>query len=407
MVRPSKKFAVPGYCKHPTGQAYVRLNGQFKYLGKHGTPESKAEYARLIAEYAKPEARQFYDKNERADAISVNELCARYLLHAESYYGEDQLHIVHAVIRPLRTLYKELPAAEFGTKQLKAVRQHLIQQGDLRQKKSGEPVWKPLSRSYINRLVRYVRTVFKWGVSESLIDVAVWQTLLTVDAIKKGREKQVKETEKKKSIPSAAIAKTLEHLSATVSTMVKCQLLAACRPDEITIVRPCDIQATDNPNVWLYQPYQHKNSWRDDDDKPIYFGPAAMELLKPYIQECESEEDYLFSPQRVMKQWNESRRGQGTFVKRNYTPKENPIGTAKREHYTDDTYCRAVKRACAKAGVPVWTPNRLRHTRASELRDLFGLEAASFVLRHSDIETTQIYTERADKKHREVIAKVG
>jgi len=34
-----------------TGRAYVRLNGRMLYLGRWGTPTSRAEYDRLIAEW--------------------------------------------------------------------------------------------------------------------------------------------------------------------------------------------------------------------------------------------------------------------------------------------------------------------------------------------------------------------
>ena len=42
----------PSYREHkPSGQAVVTLGGRDVYLGKHGTPESRAEYDRVIAEW--------------------------------------------------------------------------------------------------------------------------------------------------------------------------------------------------------------------------------------------------------------------------------------------------------------------------------------------------------------------
>ena len=55
----------------------------------------------------------------------------------------------------------------------------------------------------------------------------------------------------------------------------------------------------------------------------------------------------------------------------------------------------AIWRACDKAGIPRWSPNRLRHTKATELRKQFGLDAAGAVLGHTKLETTQIYAERS------------
>jgi len=52
---PRQKNAVPAYQHHkPSGQAYVRVtvNGTRRviYLGRHDTPESRAEYRRITAE---------------------------------------------------------------------------------------------------------------------------------------------------------------------------------------------------------------------------------------------------------------------------------------------------------------------------------------------------------------------
>jgi hypothetical protein len=42
----------PSLCLHKaSGQAVVRLDGKDHYLGKYGSPESEAEYNRLIGEW--------------------------------------------------------------------------------------------------------------------------------------------------------------------------------------------------------------------------------------------------------------------------------------------------------------------------------------------------------------------
>ena len=42
---------VPSYRSHSSGQARVTLNGKDHLLGTYGSPESKAAYGRLIAEF--------------------------------------------------------------------------------------------------------------------------------------------------------------------------------------------------------------------------------------------------------------------------------------------------------------------------------------------------------------------
>ena len=65
-----------------------------------------------------------------------------------------------------------------------------------------------------------------------------------------------------------------------------------------------------------------------------------------------------------------------------------------RERYTKDSYGRAIRRACEAAEIPRWTPNQLRHSRATAIREQFGIEAAMVVLGHSDAGTTEIYAAR-------------
>jgi integrase len=84
-------------------------------------------------------------------------------------------------------------------------------------------------------------------------------------------------------------------------------------------------------------------------------------------------------------------------------PRARPWG----ECYTDISYRRAVHRACKKAKVPQWSPNRLRHTRASEIRQRYGLEAAQVVLGHTKADVTQVYAERDRRLGEQVALQIG
>ena len=67
----------------------------------------------------------------------------------------------------------------------------------------------------------------------------------------------------------------------------------------------------------------------------------------------------------------------------------------------------AIQRACRRAGVPVWTPHQLRHTRATVIRQEFDIEAAQIILGHSKPDTTLIYAERDLAKARRIMAAIG
>jgi hypothetical protein len=55
----------------------------------------------------------------------------------------------------------------------------------------------------------------------------------------------------------------------------------------------------------------------------------------------------------------------------------------------------------------VWSPNRLRHSRLTEIRQRFGLEASRVCGGHSEVGTTQIYAEQDRELARRVMAEVG
>src|SRR5262249_8369963 len=122
----------------------------------------------------------------------------------------------------------------------------------------------------------------------------------------------------------------------------------------------------------------------------------SQEILRRYLKT--DLNSFLFSPAESERQRRESLRIARVTP---LTPSQRARDEARRRHpvalgncYTVQAYRTAIQRACAAAGVPTWSPNQLRHAKATELRRLAGLDAAAAVLGHTKIETTQIYAER-------------
>lgn len=109
---------LPKYRKHrASGQAVVTLSGRGHYLGPHGTKASRELYDRLIAEWLQQHRQPSPDS---ADAITVVELCDRYLRFARGYYQKDGRCTkatpgVKACIKYLRDWYGREPASNFGS----------------------------------------------------------------------------------------------------------------------------------------------------------------------------------------------------------------------------------------------------------------------------------------------------
>jgi hypothetical protein len=140
----------PSYCLHKaTGQAYVTLNGKEHYLGLWGSRESKDAYDSLIAQWlaggrslpqpratpaeVKPESR--IDPAPAPAGPSVKAIILAYLEHAERHYRgpdgkpTDELKNLVDALRPVRKLFSDSPAVDFGALALRGVREDMIRSG--------------------------------------------------------------------------------------------------------------------------------------------------------------------------------------------------------------------------------------------------------------------------------------
>jgi len=170
-------------------------------------------------------------------------------------------------------------------------------------------------------------------------------------------------------------------------------------------MRPCDLDRSGD--VWTYRPEHHKTE-HHGKQRTIFLGSKAQAVLLPYL--LRGETAYLFSPaEPVAKQRAVRSAARRTPMSCGNRPgrnrKKRPVRTPG-DWYNRDAYRVAIQRACAKAGVARWSPNRLRHSAATEIRHQFGLEAAQVALGPSTADITQVYAERDGELARKVAARL-
>jgi integrase len=391
---PKLANSLPKYRKHrATGQAVVTLNGRDHYLGPIGTKASKREYDRLIGEWL---ANDRHPPTGHQSDLKLTELVARYWKHAKGYYRKDgrltnEISALKCALRPLRELYGEQPVRTFGPLALEAVRGRMIADG-----------W---SRTGINRAISRIKRVFRWGVAKELVPSAVFESLRCVDGLRRDRT-SARETDPVMPVTDCIIDATLPALPAVVSDMVRVQRLTGMRPAEVCIMRPCDIDRSGD--VWAYRPQSHKTQHRGRQ-RIVPLGPKAQGVLLRYL--ARDAEAYFFRPcDSEAKRRAEQNQARKTPLSCGNRPGTNRKRRPKRtagEAYNINSYRRAIQRACDKAGVEKWSPNRLRHTAATAIRREFGLEAAQVILGHSQANVTQVYAERDLAKGVEVARQIG
>jgi integrase len=171
-------------------------------------------------------------------------------------------------------------------------------------------------------------------------------------------------------------------------------------------MRAIDIDRTDL-QCWLYRPSRHKGQ-HQGRDRLIYLGPQAQALLVPFLNFDPVEA--VFSPRRAEEQrraaLRASRKSPLTPSQRARGPKAAPK-RAPGDVYDDGSYRKSIRRVCKRLGLTVWFPHQLRHSVASDVRRLYGLEASQAVLGHSELGTTQIYAEVDRATARKVMTEIG
>jgi integrase len=401
MSRP--KNPIPSYRLHKqSGQAVVTIptsDGGRKdiLLGKYGTPESKSEYERILAQL-RVTPHGAIRSSQSAD-LTVNEILLAFLKHAEQHYrhpdgrptGETENY--RDALRHVKRLYGRSPATEFGPLALKAVREQMVQAD-----------W---ARPVVNKQVNRIRRVFKWAAGEELIPFETYQRLTTVMALSKGRT-PAREPEPVKPVADTVVSATLPHLPPMVRAMVELQRLTGMRPNEVCLLR---LDAIDRSGpVWMFSPVEHKTAYRGKP-RHIAIGPKAQAILQPWLEPVigESKNKYIFNPASGREaRYATMRANRKTKVQPSQANRKKSVTVrAPGGQYTADSYRRAIHRAAEAAGVEQWAPNQLRHTFATEVRKRHGLEAVQVLLGHATADVTQIYAERDMELAVNVAAQMG
>jgi integrase len=275
--------------------------------------------------------------------------------------------------------------------------------------------------------------MFRWAVAEELLPASVHQALTTVSGLKKGRT-TARETLPVKPVSDAIVDAVRPFVSRQVWAMIELQRLTGARPGEIVIMRGIDLNTAGK--IWEFVPGRHKTEFRGFN-RIICIGPQAQAVLKPWLKPDLGA--YLFSPAEAeVEHLAEARQNRKTPVwpahGKRYDAEKN--GRRRRvlgDHYTTDSYRRAIARACDLAfPCPAlseieedlltdsqraeleswkkehrWHPHRLRHTAATRIRRDYGLEAAGAVLGHNDPKMADRYAEKNLAAARAIMAEIG
>ncbi|MFL5341874.1 MAG: tyrosine-type recombinase/integrase [Gemmataceae bacterium] len=402
-----RRKSVPTYRLHSqSGQAIVTLRDPFGnrrdvLLGEYNSPESRAEYLRVVGQW-ETNGRRWSPKADCPPGdLTVNEFLVHYAAFAVGHYRRldgsptGQLDNIRYALRPLKELYGHTPAGEFGPLALRTVRERMIASG--------------LARTVVNARVGMIRRAFKWAVSMELVPAVTYQALSTVQGLQRGRC-QAREPAPVEPVPDQHVEAALPFMRPPVAAMVVLQRAAGLRSGEVMVLRRPDIDR--RGPTWVYAPANHKTAYLGRP-RVVYLGPRAQAALQPFLDAAPDDDAFLFSPARDREERLARRRKERQTPlypsharrlagKRRITP-----GRVPRQRYDHRSYRWAIHRACKKAGVPVWHPHQLRHSHATAVRKQFGLEAAQAALGHAKMNVTELYAQKDQTLAERVAREVG
>ena len=393
----------PKLRRHARNQGVVTIGGVDYYLGywKKGSKapaKVRQAYSRILAEVWEREGEApLPDKT----LVTIEEVAASYWTYAKKYYRKNgqptsELGNVKCALKPLRQLWGGVKAVDFGPLKLQALRDHIARTENL-------------TRGVINRRIARVKYMLKWAKNNETIPASVYDSIRDVEGLRRGQA-NVREPKAVEPVADAVVQATLPLLPEIVADMVRFQRLTGCRPGEVCLLRPVDVDRSSD--VWIYRPWTHKTE-HHEKDRVILIGPKAQAILTKYL--LRETETYCFRPAEQQRKRFAQQREQVKHPE-SATGAERRAHSGLNPHYSPNSYRVAVYRAVKKANkkrkrndqLPDWSPNQLRHTAATEIRKVFGsIDAAQVILGHSRLNTTEVYAEKNIQQAREIMLKIG
>ncbi len=349
----------PKYAHHKgTGQAYVKVNGKRKYLGKYGSPESHAAYRAFLAGRREPVEKPAIVATPASfgAVMYIGECVARYQEHARTYYVKagkptSEVSVIKAALQPLLDHCKGEPVSKFGPKRLKQVRDAMVARR-----------W---CRRTVNGAVSIIVRCLSWCASEELIDASIPAALREVKGLAAGRT-AAHDNPPVEPVSDDVVNKTLPHLPDVVADVIRVMCLTGMRSAEVLSLTGDRLDRRD-PTCWWYDVPHHKTIHRGGARlRPI--GPKAQEIILPRLLKAGNDERVFGIRPAVMH--------------------------------------RAIDRACDQIGIAHWNPHQLRHAASTEAREREDLETAAAVI-GDEVETSKIYAKQNLDKAAEYMRKFG
>ena len=172
--------------------------------------------------------------------VPLRELVEAYLTKRRRPVGKSDKGNIKKAFAFLAELFPNADTATFDGEALEDFQCFLIRKKNLK----GEPY----CRKYLNKLIGFVRDVFKWGATKKLVSYARANELKLVPAIQYG--KALHENPDREDASLEAITATIKHIKEQqIVDMLILQMLTGMRPSGLCNLKAGEIKRKTGENV--------------------------------------------------------------------------------------------------------------------------------------------------------------
>jgi integrase len=425
-----------------SGRQFATFNGRKVWFGHKSEPTTKPSFEAYRARWVLNGYRDLDGTGDGAAAeLTVRELAERYREHLArlrpAVWFEKNGPRLTRSLDPLLAIFGDDPAADFGPKALRTVRQAMLADG-------------ALCREELNARVGIIKAAFVWAGADELVPASVAHGVALVKGLRAGDYGAREGKGSREPVDEAHVEATLPHLHPIAAALVRLLHVTGARPSELFNLAPASIDRSGD--VWSAEIVEHKTA-RHGHERELVFGPKAQAILLPFLDRVPAPApgSPIFSPAGAVPREDREARGSrkigdrytagalrvaitravsranrglavkafAAFVKQNGTDGGRRF---LREHFKVDRVSKLRGKRLAECvrklngpdgvqPVPEWTPYQLRHTCLSNIRRGFGIEAAAAIGGHAlskESRITEHYTGSAQRDlAREVARKAG
>jgi len=410
-----------GYVTPPRTKRPVYFEGLWPANSTEPPPDIHRQYDQWVAAFVARRASQAADRPGPKPLIeelwgAYQEWLAGPIAYMKHGRKTSEPASISAACKIVSEIFGDKVAEHFGGRDLAAVREAFIA--------------KKWVRKTINKNLKRVRGMFRWGVAQDLLPPVVVERLMAVKGVSKSEAnvRGIPIEEKIVGVSRAVVEATLNatdesgkpFVPAVLATMVRVHWQLGCRAEDVVLLRTKDIDCDadldpgQNGRNWLWtptwpetgRPTSKTEHVEDKPDQVYWIGPLCQQLLKPLL-DFEEKERYLFPTPR---------RGKAP-------------GRVWHGRYSTGSYRKAITRCIERINahraekakrqgkpaelLPAWTPLLVRHGRLTEVRayaaahGLNGAEAAQAISGHQQLSTAEIYAEKSAKLARQIMRELG